>query len=155
MTWADVSWLALYCRKLKVVFMSVNIPTDFRFGWMEIHFDERNQNWIKEQIYNGHSLLSAPFVFPAPIPFPVWPKRNGAFWRNVCLTRGQTGGLAIKVQTLKKLGVVRQSMGCWSSCGWLTVGHINGWHSLCHGGVDRTWVRRSSICWSIEIELNY
>jgi len=31
-TWADVSWLALYCRKLKVVFMSVNIPTDFRFG---------------------------------------------------------------------------------------------------------------------------
>ena len=29
MTWADVSWLALYCRKLKIVFMSVNVPTDF------------------------------------------------------------------------------------------------------------------------------
>ena len=28
-TWADVSWLALYCRKLKIVFMSVNVPNDF------------------------------------------------------------------------------------------------------------------------------
>ena len=29
MTWADVSWLALYCRKVSMLFMSVNIPSDF------------------------------------------------------------------------------------------------------------------------------
>ena len=29
MTWADVSWLALYCRKVPMLFMSVNIPSDF------------------------------------------------------------------------------------------------------------------------------
>ena len=29
MTWSDVSWLALYCRKVSMLFMSVNIPSDF------------------------------------------------------------------------------------------------------------------------------
>ena len=29
MTWANVSWLALYCRKVSMLFMSVNIPSDF------------------------------------------------------------------------------------------------------------------------------
>jgi len=29
MTWSDVSWLALYCRKVNMLFMSINIPSDF------------------------------------------------------------------------------------------------------------------------------
>jgi len=29
MTWSDVAWLALYCRKVSMLFMSVQIPTDF------------------------------------------------------------------------------------------------------------------------------
>ena len=29
MTWSDVNWLALYCRKITLLFMSVNIPKDF------------------------------------------------------------------------------------------------------------------------------
>ena len=29
MTWSDVNWLALYCRKISLLFMSVNVPQDF------------------------------------------------------------------------------------------------------------------------------
>ena len=29
MTWSDVNWLALYCRKITLLFMSVDIPKDF------------------------------------------------------------------------------------------------------------------------------
>ena len=29
MTWSDVNWLALYCRKITLLFMHVDIPKDF------------------------------------------------------------------------------------------------------------------------------
>ena len=29
MTWSDVNWLALYCRKITLLFMSLNLPQDF------------------------------------------------------------------------------------------------------------------------------
>ena len=150
MTWADVSWLALYCRKLKIAFMSVNVPTDFSdeiiFGWKGMIC----RIWMKE-----NTLLS-PLVFPVPLPFPVWRQPNGAFWRNSPyveqeVRRASSG----KVQTWKELNVGRESMLLivvrltqMTQMTQLTRRwHRCGWHSLGQSGVDRTWVRQSSVCW--------
>ena len=113
MTWADVSWLALYCRKLKIVFMSVNVPTDFT--------DEIIFGWSRK--YNN-----PPFLPHFRLNVCKRPGCNGAFWR-MCVQ--QEVRRADKVQTRKKISI-KHSM--------LPIMRLA--HNMCHRilFVERTWV---------------
>ena len=98
---------------------------------MKSYLDERENIWMKENIL-GHlcSLFYFLFLFGGNIT---------VLFDAHCMPNKRSDGQAGKVQTWKKswttVNVVDQ----------LTVDTVD--RAVCQSGVDRTWVRQSSMCW--------